>query len=161
MSTDDHDLELGSAEADDLQDVHPRGPRHVEIEQRGIVVDVAVADHLDRFETGGGGADAVAFAAKFFGSGYVQLTWRANYKRAGDKLGVKNSVSYGFVRDAGGVPAAVKAAKRTRAQRPWAMKSDITAFFDRIDRAHLTAQLKKKLGQCSVLPLDMRLSPHD
>lgn len=25
---------------------------------------------------------------KFFGRGYVQLTWRANYKRAGDNLGV-------------------------------------------------------------------------
>lgn len=26
--------------------------------------------------------------AKFFGRGYVQLTWRSNYKRAGEKLGV-------------------------------------------------------------------------
>ncbi len=26
--------------------------------------------------------------AKFFGRGFVQLTWRSNYKRAGDKLGV-------------------------------------------------------------------------
>jgi hypothetical protein len=26
--------------------------------------------------------------AKFFGRGYVQLTWRANYERAGQKLGV-------------------------------------------------------------------------
>lgn len=75
------------------------------------------------------------------------------YLIAGDKLGVKNNVSFGFVRDAGGVPAAIKAAKKARAEKPWAIKSDITAFFDRINRASLAAQLNKKLENCSVLPL--------
>jgi RNA-directed DNA polymerase len=75
------------------------------------------------------------------------------YLVTGDKLGVKNNVSFGFVRDAGGVPAAVKAARRIREEYPWALKSDITSFFDRIQRTPLALHLEKTLGSSSILPL--------
>lgn len=34
------------------------------------------------------GNNCAGDGCKFFGRGYVQLTWRSNYQRAGDKLGV-------------------------------------------------------------------------
>lgn len=34
------------------------------------------------------GNNCAGDGCKFFGRGYVQLTWRSNYKRAGDKLGI-------------------------------------------------------------------------
>jgi RNA-directed DNA polymerase len=70
----------------------------------------------------------------------------------GDKLGVLNSVSYGFVRH-GGVPKAVKQAKKIRQQFPWAFKSDISAFFDRINRRLLADELAKKVGRSSIFPV--------
>jgi retron-type reverse transcriptase len=71
---------------------------------------------------------------------------------AGDKLGVSNTVSFGFVRD-GGVPKAVKEAKKIRQHQPWILKSDISAFFDRIDRNRLANALGKKIGRSSIFPL--------
>lgn len=71
----------------------------------------------------------------------------------GDKLRIGNTVSYGFVRDRGGVRQAVKTAKRLRTQYPWAFKSDIASFFDQIDRDSLKADLMKHLRKSSTLPL--------
>ncbi|WP_395016784.1 reverse transcriptase domain-containing protein [Dongia sp.] len=75
-----------------------------------------------------------------------------DYLVTGDKLRVKNSVSFGFVRGGGGVARAIKKAKNLRAEFPWAFKSDIASFFDEIDREDLKANLEKQFHRSSSLP---------
>lgn len=69
-----------------------------------------------------------------------------------NKLDLYNSVSYGFIRNRGGVSAAVKKARQLRQTYPWVFKSDITSFFDQICRNELIDGLSKKLRRSSVLP---------
>lgn len=76
----------------------------------------------------------------------------SKYLSLGDKLGVANSVSFGFRRDFG-VIRAVKRVNRLRAEYPWVLKSDIASFFDQIDREMLKRQLLRKLGRCSIYPI--------
>ena len=70
-----------------------------------------------------------------------------------DRLGVKNSVSYGFIEGQGGVVSALRKARNLRAEHPWVFKSDISSFFDQIDRSDLKEQLNKRLGRWSLAPL--------
>jgi len=70
-----------------------------------------------------------------------------------DRLGLKNGVSFAFLKGEGGVRRALEIAKRHRNKRPWAYKADITAFFDRIQRKTLLQKVSKKLKARSLLPL--------
>lgn len=63
-----------------------------------------------------------------------------------------NGVSFGFVPDLG-VPDAVKLAVKYRGMQPWVFKTDITAFFDRIDRKQLLDRVRSQLRQRSLHPL--------
>ena len=73
--------------------------------------------------------------------------------QSGDKLKVRNRVSYGFHsgKDTG-VRWAVDRAKNLRTQHPWAVKSDIESFFNRIQRSPLKDALKRALGKRAVVP---------
>jgi RNA-directed DNA polymerase len=77
----------------------------------------------------------------------------SDYLTERDKLGVFNDVSYGFVRGRGGVLAAVQQARRLRPDFRWALKSDISSFFDTIDRQSLVQDLARKVGRTSIFPL--------
>ncbi|MGE0665913.1 MAG: reverse transcriptase domain-containing protein [Sphingomonadales bacterium] len=70
---------------------------------------------------------------------------------SGDVLGVENRVSYGF-RSGLGVGKAVKKARDIRRTHPFVMKSDISSFFDEIDRSILINKIEKKLGKNSLIP---------
>ena len=72
--------------------------------------------------------------------------------REQDILGIRNSVSYGFIQGRGGVPKAVKRVKNLRANYPWVFKSDIASFFDKIDREILKDELARRLGKSSIIP---------
>lgn len=74
-----------------------------------------------------------------------------NYLNKGDKLGIHNSVSYGFIAGRG-TSKALRKATRLRCTHPWAFKSDITSFFDTIDRTNLTSALRRRLGGSSIVP---------
>lgn len=60
-----------------------------------------------------------------------------------------NGVSHGFVPDLG-VPDAVGLAVRYRAARPWVCKTDISAFFDRIDRSLLLHRVEAQIKHRSL-----------
>lgn len=89
------------------------------------------------------------------------------YLTEGDKLSVKNSVSYGFHRGSDtGVREAVLKARNLRIQHRWVLKSDIQSFFDQIDRTSLKTDLRRTLRQRSVLPfllsaIDTEIRPFD
>lgn len=61
-----------------------------------------------------------------------------------DKCGVLNSVSYGFIKNRTVQDAAAAAAK-LRNVKPWVYKTDITKFFDRLDRDELKSVLRRKV----------------
>jgi RNA-directed DNA polymerase len=64
-----------------------------------------------------------------------------------DKLA--NNVSFGFVRGRG-VQLAAEIACKSRAKHPWIYKTDITSFFDNIDRETLKAAIKKAVKEKSL-----------
>lgn len=57
-----------------------------------------------------------------------------------------NPVSYGFVSD-GGVERAAKKAIEYRREKPWVFKTDITKFFDYVDRNLLRQKIAKQIKQ--------------
>ena len=63
-----------------------------------------------------------------------------------------NGISFGFVPDLG-VPDAVDHAVRYRNSSPWVFKTDITAFFDRVDRAELMRRVRAQIRHRSLWPL--------
>lgn len=63
-----------------------------------------------------------------------------------------NPISYGFIRYRTVRDAAIEASKR-RAKLPWIFKTDITSFFDEIDRAVLEGALRQTVRERSLLPL--------
>jgi RNA-directed DNA polymerase len=71
-------------------------------------------------------------------------------KRYGARLA--NDISYGFVRGRT-VEDAVKKACALRKAHPWVLKTDITSFFDRVDRQILVAAVRKLLRETSLLKL--------
>lgn len=68
-------------------------------------------------------------------------------EQKGEKAGLRNKISYGFVRstdaDTRGVLAARSRACVLRNEAPWCLKTDISAFFDRIERPRLLDQFKR------------------
>ena len=73
------------------------------------------------------------------------------------KLGIYNSVSFGFVRrianEKGGTHGARQAAVKYRQQWPWVFKADISRFFDNIRREDLATDLCRTLRLKSLSPL--------
>lgn len=74
------------------------------------------------------------------------------YLVEGDKLGVRNSISFGSLREDGGLSGALKKARRKRRSKLWALKTDISSFFDRINRDLLISDIERRLGQSSLVP---------
>lgn len=75
----------------------------------------------------------------------------------GKRYGIENDASYGFIRTTSekrrGVGAARDRAIKLRCAHPWAYKSDITAFFDRIPREDLLEIVKRTIRTPSLYPL--------
>lgn len=65
----------------------------------------------------------------------------------GSKLGIVNGVSFGFIKDSNGARRGAHAARNVAVQqrrmKPWAFKTDIAAFFDRIPREELLLDFNK------------------
>lgn len=68
----------------------------------------------------------------------------SNYLARYDRCRLANGVSYGFIRGRG-VRAAIQKACKLRRIYPWVYKTDITAFFDRIPRDSLKAEIRSKV----------------
>jgi RNA-directed DNA polymerase len=89
------------------------------------------------------------------------------YLTSGDKLSVRNSVSFGFHSGPNsGVREAVRTARRLREQHRYVFKSDIQSFFDGIHRPTLKTDLIRVLRQRSVVPfllaaIDTEIRPGD
>lgn len=63
-----------------------------------------------------------------------------------DRLRVTNEISYGARKGSGtGTEAAINKAIKLREKDNWVLKTDITAFFNQIDRPDLISLLKKRL----------------
>lgn len=60
-----------------------------------------------------------------------------------------NNVSFGFIKGRS-VKQAAELACKLRATRPWVFKTDITSFFDTIDRGILRAELRKTIRESSL-----------
>lgn len=60
----------------------------------------------------------------------------SEYLADGDRCGLRNAVSYGFIPERS-VGMAVRQARNLRRNHQWAYKTDITSFFDSIDRERL------------------------
>lgn len=71
---------------------------------------------------------------------------------ANDRLRLLNQASFGFIRGRS-VRGAVEEAIRSRSTHEWVLKTDIQAYFDRIDRNELSKTIKTKLGSHSLVPL--------
>lgn len=71
---------------------------------------------------------------------------------------LSNGISHGFVPDLG-VPDAVALAVKYRTNHPWVYKTDITSFFDRIDRELLKARVRARVRHRSLHELlDMAMA---
>ncbi|AWV20025.1 Reverse transcriptase (plasmid) [Roseomonas mucosa] len=70
------------------------------------------------------------------------------------KLGIANDVSFGFVKDSADVKRGAVAARNVavshRQRRPWAFKTDISAFFDRIPRNSLADSFRRAFSLSSL-----------
>lgn len=77
-----------------------------------------------------------------------------NFLLKGDRLKVLNPISHGFNRGVGrGVPSAVREAKKYRKTGLWVLKTDISSFFDKINRDLLFQEIDKKLNKTSIFSL--------
>lgn len=74
------------------------------------------------------------------------------FLRDGDKLGVINKSSFGFRKNSG-VKDAVNKAKNLRNERTWALKADISSFFDTIPRDAMHVKIRRRLQRSSVVPI--------
>jgi RNA-directed DNA polymerase len=63
-----------------------------------------------------------------------------------DRCRIINDISFGYVKREGrNQVEAAKSAAKHRDSQPWALNTDITAFFDQIDRARLKAAVRRKV----------------
>lgn len=73
------------------------------------------------------------------------------------KMGLVNSISYGFVKDPSGKPRGIEQArnqaKRYREQYPWVLKTDIQSFFDSIPRDDVFRRAQRYFRFRSIHPL--------
>lgn len=65
----------------------------------------------------------------------------------------KNVNNFGSISGEGGVHKAIQEAIKQRNKNPWVLKTDISSFFDKIDRSDLLKHLEKKLKNSSMMPL--------
>lgn len=76
----------------------------------------------------------------------VQRVLLQELERKASALGIANDVSFGFIKDSRtvkrGTAGARAAAIKHRHVKPWAFKTDITAFFDEINRSALIKDLR-------------------
>jgi group II intron reverse transcriptase/maturase len=70
----------------------------------------------------------------------------------GDRCGLENSVSFGFI-PGRSVEQAVRVACRLRVTHRWAYKTDITSFFDAIERDVLADAVRRHVRDRSLHPL--------
>ena len=71
-------------------------------------------------------------------------------KKYGARLA--NEISYGFIRGRT-VQKAVKQACKLREAHPWVLKTDITSFFDRVDRQILVSAVRRFVRETSLMNL--------
>lgn len=69
-----------------------------------------------------------------------------------DRLGIKNQISFGSICGNGGVHKALSSSVKKRNIKKWVLKTDISSFFDNINRSDLINLLDKKLKKFSFLP---------
>lgn len=69
-----------------------------------------------------------------------------------DRLRLLNKASFGFIRGRS-VRGAIEEAINYRSTHEWVLKTDIQAYFDRIDREELSGTIKAKLRSHSLVPL--------
>ena len=83
-----------------------------------------------------------------------RITQRAilHYLTIDDKCNVLNSVSFGFTKDRT-VQDAVSLAISKRNRKPWVYKTDISKFFDNLNRDRLKAVVHRKVRHRSLHPL--------
>lgn len=72
-----------------------------------------------------------------------------HFLTADDKCGILNTVSYGFTKNCT-VHDAASDGVRLRNQKRWVYKTDITSFFDNIDRDTLKAVIRRKVRHRSL-----------
>lgn len=84
----------------------------------------------------------------------VQRLILQHLTRPKDLLGVINETSYGVARGKEqGTHAAVDKTVKLRKEKPWILKTDISAFFDNIPRQHLIGLVRTRLKRHSLVPL--------
>jgi hypothetical protein len=66
-----------------------------------------------------------------------------------DRCGLANAVSYGFI-PTRSVEKAVQQARALRREKPWVYKTDITAFFDSVDRSILAHRINRHVRDRSL-----------
>ena len=74
------------------------------------------------------------------------------YLEEGDKLKIRNAVSYGFIRRKT-LKEALTDGIRLRHQYPWVLKTDIISFFDKIDRQAVLQKFDARLPGSNLRPL--------
>lgn len=75
-----------------------------------------------------------------------------DYLSEGDKCGIQNEVSYGFVRERT-VRKAVTRVTNLRQRFPWAYKADISSFFDSLERGVLDGLVPKTVRSAAIREL--------
>jgi RNA-directed DNA polymerase len=73
----------------------------------------------------------------------------SDFLASGDRCGLRNSVSFGFI-PGRSVERAAKLAKKLRRENRWAYKTDITSFFDEIKRDVLRKAIQKSVREKSL-----------
>jgi RNA-directed DNA polymerase len=74
-----------------------------------------------------------------------------------DRCGLANEVSYGFIPNQS-VKKAVARARELRRQKNWVYKTDITTFFDSVDRSVLEVSIRRHVRDRSLHPILMAAS---
>lgn len=87
--------------------------------------------------------------------GYLTKNANKNKQHLQKKLGLKNNpISYGLgLQPDTGVLDAVNHAIVLRTASPWVLKTDISAFFDKIDRKYLIETIQKRFRESSLAAL--------
>lgn len=87
----------------------------------------------------------------------VQRAVMGELEKRATKIGIDNNVSFGFVKDnpssKRGVSAAREAGLKHRSVNRWAFKTDISSFFDSVDRENLMTKIASRLVIKSVIPI--------
>lgn len=80
----------------------------------------------------------------------------ANYLHTAQKLPIYNSSSFGFLPNTG-TKDALREVLKLRRSHDFVFETDITSFFDRIDRSYLRRRIECTLGRHSAVPLLLKI----